>query len=216
MTSSSSASPSPSSDAVTTTHVIACGAIARHVDDVAKRRGWELVIHPLPPLLHNAPKQIAGAVEAEILTLQGVSAQDAGDRSRIIVAYADCGTYGVLDEVIERFGVGRLRGEHCYDVFGGASDIADMLTAQPGTYFFTDYLVKSFKRSVVVELGLDRHPELRDDYFRHYTRVVWLAQQPTDELRAAAREAAEIMGLPLEEVATGDLGLEAQLELLLQ
>lgn len=198
------------------THVIACGAIARHVDDVAKRRGWELVIHPLPPLLHNAPKDIAGAVEAEIVALQGDSAEDTGDRSRIIVAYADCGTYGALDAVIERFGVGRLRGEHCYDVFGGASEIADMLTAQPGTYFFTDYLVKSFKRSIVVELGLDRHPELRDDYFRHYTRVVWLAQQPTDELRAAAREAADLMGLPLEERAVGDLGLEAQLELLLQ
>lgn len=198
------------------THVVACGAIARHVDDVAKRRGWDLVIHPLPPLLHNAPKEIAGAVESEIVALQGDSAQDTGDRSRIIVAYADCGTYGALDAVIAKFGVGRLRGEHCYDVFGGASEIADMLTAQPGTYFFTDYLVKSFKRSVVVELGLDRHPELRDDYFRHYTRVVWLAQQPTDELRAAAREAADIMGLPLEEVLSGDLGLEAQLELLLQ
>ena len=33
------------------------------------------------------------------------------------------------------------------------------------------------------ELGLDRYPELRDDYFRHYTRVVWLAQEPDAELR---------------------------------
>ncbi len=216
MTSSSSASPSPSSTGDPRAHVIACGAIARHVDDVARRRGWELVIHPLPPLLHNAPKEIAGAVEAEIVALQGEFQGSAAASPRVIVAYADCGTYGALDTVLERFGVGRLRGEHCYDVFGGASEIADMLTAQPGTYFFTDYLVKSFKRSVVVELGLDRHPELRDDYFRHYTRVVWLAQAPTDELRAAAVEAAEIMGLPLEISPVGDLGLEAQLELLLQ
>ena len=191
------------------THVVACGAIARHVDEVARRRGWDLVIHPLPPLLHNSPKEIAGAVASKILAIQG-------ERARVIVAYADCGTYGALDAVIEQFGVRRLRGEHCYDVFGGASEIADMLTAQPGTYFFTDYLVKSFNRSVVVELGLDQHPELRDDYFRHYTRVVWLAQQPTDELRAAAIEAAAVMGLPLEERGVGDVGLEAQLELLLQ
>ncbi len=203
MTSSSSDSRS---DRVS---VIACGAIARHVDDIAQRRGWDLDIHPLPPLLHNRPQGIAAAVEAELLALQGVA-------SRVIVAYADCGTYGVLDEVIERHHVERLRGDHCYDVFAGAAEIAAMLHAQPGTYFFTDYLVKSFHRSVMVELGLDVHPELRDDYFGNYTRVVWLAQAPTAELRAAAEAAADVMGLVLEEVAVGDLGLEAQLELLLQ
>lgn len=203
MTSSSSDSRSER------TSVIACGAIARHVDDIARRRGWDLDIHPLPPLLHNRPQEIAGAVEAELLALQGLSA-------RVIVAYADCGTYGALDEVIERHHVRRLRGDHCYDVFGGASEIAAMLHAQPGTYFFTDYLVKSFHRSVMVELGLDVHPELRDDYFGNYTRVVWLTQNPTDELRGAAQAAADIMGLALEEVAVGDIGLEAQLEVLLQ
>ena len=54
------------------------------------------------------------------------------------------------------------------------------------------------------ELGLDRYPELRDDYFRHYTRVVWLAQEPTDELRGAGRGAAARIGLPLTVVETGD------------
>ena len=201
MTSSSSDSPSR-------TDVIACGAIARHVDDIVRRRGWDVVIHPLPPLLHNAPKEIAPAVESMIAEL-------APSGHRIVVAYADCGSYGALDAVIERHGIGRLAGQHCYDVFAGADEIRAMLDEQAGTYFFTDYLVKSFHRSVVVELGLDRHPELRDDYFRHYTRVVWLAQSPTDELRAAASAAAALMGLPLDVREVGDLGLEAQLELLL-
>ena len=202
MTSSSSDSPSR-------TDVIACGAIARHVDDIAQRRGWDITIHPLPPLLHNAPKEIAPAVERMVTQLKGIS-------QRIAVAYADCGTYGALDAVIERHGIGRLAGQHCYDVFAGADEIRSMLEEQAGSYFFTDYLVKSFHRSVVVELGLDRHPELRDDYFRHYTRVAWLAQAPTDELREAAEQAAALMGLPLEIHPVGDLGLEAQLELLLR
>lgn len=192
-------------------HVVACGAIARHVDDIARRRGWDLTIHPLPPLLHNAPREIAGAVEREATEIRAVKAD-----APIIVAYADCGTYGALDDVIERLGVGRLRGQHCYDVFGGAAHIEHLLEEQPGTYFLTDYLVKSFRRSVVVELGLDRHPQLREDYFRHYTRVVWLAQHPDAELRTAATAAAAIMGLPLEEVPVGDLGLETELEVLLQ
>ena len=93
------------------------------------------------------------------------------------VGYADCGTYGSLDEVCERLGLRRLEGLHCYDVYAGASQIETFFADQPGTYLLTDFLVKSFARTVETELGLDRWPELRDEYFRHYTRVVWLAQE---------------------------------------
>ena len=75
--------------------------------------------------------------------------------------------------------------------------------------------MRSFERTVIRELGLDRHPELRDDYFGHYTRVVWLAQQPDDELRALAEAAATRIGLPLTVVDTGHGRLEAALEELL-
>ena len=87
---------------------------------------------------------------------------------------------------------------------------------EPGTYYLTDYLVRSFHRSVIVELGLDRYPELRPDYFAHYRRVLWLAQQPTDELRALAMQGAEAIGLPLEIEVVGTIGLERQLALLLR
>ena len=103
----------------------------------------------------------------------------------VVVGYADCGTYGALDEVCERLGLQRLEGLHCYDVYGGASRIESFFADQPGTYLLTDFLVKSFARTVETELGLDRWPELRDEYFRHYTRVVWLAQER--DPRAPAR-----------------------------
>jgi hypothetical protein len=104
--------------------------------------------------------------------------------------------------------VPRLPGSDCYEVFAGAQRLRALLEAEPGTYVLTDYLATSFHRSVVVELGLDRFPELRDDYFGHYRRVVWLAQHPTARLRAAAERAAEVLGLPLEEVVVGDALLE--------
>jgi hypothetical protein len=63
----------------------------------------------------------------------------------------------------------------------------------------------------VRELGLDRYPELREDYFGQYTRAVWLAQEPDDELRALAEAAATRIGLPLTVVDTGDTGLERAL-----
>ena len=190
--------------------LIACGAIAAPCAAVVASHGWPVDVHPLPPLLHNRPDRIAGQVDR-------LAEELAGRYDRVAVGYADCGTYGALDEVCERRGLSRLAGLHCYDVFGGADRLRAMFEAEPGTYVLTDFLVRSFARTVVAELGLDRYPELRDDYFAHYTRTVWLAQQPDEELRALAQQAADRVGLPLTIVETGHGGLErALVELLTQ
>ena len=186
------------------TAVIACGALAAHVSALAERRGWTVDVHPLPPELHNRPERIAPAV-AELLD------RLMGDYDRVAVAYADCGSYGALDAVLAERGGERLTGDHCYDVFGRA-EVAAAMAEQPGTYFLTDFLARSFERTVWRSLGLDRHPELRDEYFRHYARVVWLAQQRTPAMEQAAEHAAGMLGLPLEVVDVGESGLEAQME----
>ena len=170
--------------------IVACGALAIHVKQIANRRGWDVEVVPVPPELHNRPEKIAPAVAA------------AAGGEEVVVAYADCGTRGSLD------GYRRLEGAHCYEVYGAEHE--------PATYFLTDFLVRSFDRVVWRGLGLDRHPELRDDYFRHYTRVVWLAQTPTPELQAAAERAASLLGLPLETRHSGDGGLEQALERLVE
>ena len=172
-------------------------------------RGWPVDVHPLPPLLHNQPHLIAGEVER-------LAGRLGDSYDSVVIGYADCGTYGSLDEVCERLGLRRLEGLHCYDVYAGASQIEAFFADQPGTYLLTDFLVKSFARTVEAELGLDRWPELRDDYFRHYTRMVWLAQEQTPELLVAAESAAARIGLPLTVVPTGQGGLEKALAALLR
>ena len=158
-------------------------------------------------MLHNRPQQII--IEAERAV---VSAQRSG--RTVALAYADCGTYGALDDLCARYGVRRLPGLHCYDVFAGASRLAALFEAEPGTYVLTDFLLRGFDRLVLAELGLDRYPQLWPDYFGHYRRLVWLAQEPTPALAAEADRVAGLFGLPLTRVETGTGRLEAALAVL--
>jgi Protein of unknown function (DUF1638) len=184
--------------------VIACGALAGHVREIATRRAWPVEVHSLPALLHNRPALIAPEARELAVTLQARGL-------RVALAYADCGSYGALDQLCAELGIRRLAGLHCYDVFGGQDRIRAMLEAEPGTYLLTDFLVRSFDRSVLVELGLDRYPELWPDYFGHYRRLVWLAQCRDTGLDQAAAEIASRFGLPLTVLDVGTTGLEREL-----
>jgi hypothetical protein len=188
--------------------VIACGALAVHVRAIASRRGWPVDLHPVPALHHNHPERIAPAVRSTVDALRG-------RYDRLACAYGDCGTYGALDAALEGTGVERLPGEHCYDLFA-RDEVHEALAQEPGTYFLTDFLARTFEHTVVRELGLDRWPELRDAYFGSYTRVLWLAQADTPANRHAAQRAAERLGLPLQVRAVGDRALERALERLVE
>lgn len=184
--------------------VIACGAIAAHVHDISQRNNLDLHVEPVNPLLHNRPEGIAPEVDHLLGELLPV-------HDKVVIAYADCGTYGELDKVCAKHNVERLAGEHCYDVFATAEKMRAEFEKEPGTFVLTDYLVKSFRRSVMQEMGLEKYPELRDDYFHSYKRIIWLAQHQTPELHTAAQDAAELLELPLEIIQVGDKYLEEQL-----
>ena len=184
--------------------VIACGALGGHLREIIARRGWRVELHCLPALLHNRPSQIIP--DAERIALCALARGQ-----RVALAYADCGTYGALDGLCARLGLRRLPGLHCYDVLAGPSRVRALFDAEPGTYVLTDFLVRSFRRTVLAELGLDRHPQLWPDYFGHYRRVVWLAQHPDPALTAEAERVAAMFGLPLTIVETGTARLEREL-----
>src|SRR3984885_3250680 len=191
-TSTTASSPNSASNP---TEIVACGALAAHIREIASRRGWQVTVRPITAALHNRPQQIAGDAKRAI-----AAAQDAA--ARAILAYADCGTYGALDTLATEAGVSRLPGLHCYDLYAGEAQIERLFAEEPGTYLLTDYLIKSFDKAVIKPLGLDRHPELWTDYFGHYTRLVWLAQRATSELEEAATRIASQFNLPLQRIDT--------------
>jgi len=178
------------------TLVIACGALARELVVVLRANAWDQVdIACLPAHWHNTPDRIVPGVEEKIVAARAT-------HGRVLVAYGDCGTGGQLDRMLERHGVRRLPGAHCYAFFAGEAAFDALAEPEPGTFYLTDYLAVNFERLVLEELGIRRHPELRDIYFAHYTRVVYLAQEEARGL-VAAEAAAHALGLPLEVHRTG-------------
>ncbi len=177
--------------------IIACGALAREIVALKRLNAWsDIDVQCLPPELHNRPERIPAAVGDAITAARARYA-------RIFVAYADCGTGGRLDAVLEKHGVERLPGAHCYQLFATASVFAELSDAEPGTLYLTDFLARHFERLVIEGLGIDRHPELADEYFRDYTRMVYLVQSRDEKLRRGARAAAARFGLEYVERYTG-------------
>ncbi|MGR3913577.1 MAG: DUF1638 domain-containing protein [Gammaproteobacteria bacterium] len=185
--------------------VIACGALAHDLVRVRQANHWEhLDIQCLPAELHNYPQRITPAVREKIHAARATY-------QHIFVAYADCGSGGALDRMLAEEGIERLPGSHCYETFAGAKKFAALHEAELGSFYLTDFLARHFQRIIVRGLGLDRHPELRDIYFAHYKKLVFLDQTGAPELAAEAVRAARFLGLEYQHVATGDAELRAAL-----
>jgi hypothetical protein len=182
--------------------IIGCGALAGELVAVIDQAGLANVdLTCLPATLHNRPGGIPAAVRAKVRAARP-------RYERIFIAYADCGTGGLLDAMLAGEGVERLPGAHCYEFYAGGPAFEAMTDEDPATFFLTDFLARNFERLVIVGLGLDRHPELLPVYFGNYRRLIYLAQTDDPALLAAARRAATRLGLAFEARQTGygDLG----------
>ena len=186
--------------------IIACGALAHEIMALKRASGWTQVdVKCLPAELHNRPERIPAAVRALI------RASRCHYRS-LFVAYADCGTGGLLDAVLEEEGIERRPGAPCYEFFAGSKLFAELADAEIGTFYLTDFLLRHFERLVIRGLGLDKHPELFQSYFGHYKKLVYLSQAARPEAIEEGRAIAARMGLAYEHRITGYGMLESSLK----
>ncbi len=185
------------------TAFIMCGALAREVLDIIKRHGWEVDVFGIPAIDHMFPERIAPDVEKKFQKLRG-------EYGRILILFGDCGSRGALDALLHKYGLERVDGPHCYEMYGG-STFHNLMEEEPGTFFLTDFLVRGFRGTILKGMGLDKYPQLKDDYFRNYKRIVYLEQKHDPGLVAKAQKAADYLELPLEIRHTGYGLLEERL-----
>ena len=177
--------------------VLACGALAREILAIRAANGLDHIdLACLPAKLHNRPEAIPDAVEAAVKKHRAAY-------ERIFVAYADCGTGGLLETRCAALGVEMMAGPHCYAFFDGLDEFAARAEDEVTAFYLTDFLTRQFDTLIWKGLKLDRHPELRDMIFGNYTKVVYLAQTEDPSLEARARAAAEKLGLGFEMRRTG-------------
>ena len=177
--------------------VIGCGAIAREILAVCEANGLDHIdLACLPAQWHLHPERIAPGVKTAIdkARVEGFE--------KIYVAYADCGTGGLLDKVCEEEGVERIAGPHCYSFFAG-NDLFAEWDDDIDAFFLTDFLARQFEAFIVEPLGLKKHPELRDMYFGNYRKLIYLSQKEDPELQEKAKKAADMLGLEYEFRFTG-------------
>jgi hypothetical protein len=177
---------------------IICGALAREILALVKQNNWPVDVYGIPAIDHMYPERIAPDVERRFRVI-GESYQ------HVLVVFADCGSRGKLDEFLEANQLDRLDGPHCYEIYGG-NLFSELMEEEPGTFFLTDFLVRGFRGTIWRGLGLDRFPQLKEDYFRNYKRLVYISQSQDEDLLAKAQEIASTLELPLAVHHTG-LGL---------
>ena len=185
--------------------IIACGALAREILALIELNNWKhIALTCLPAKYHLYPAKITIAVEDAVFKYNK-------DYDEIFIAYADCGTGGLLANKCNDLGVKMIAGPHCYSFFEGNNKFANLSENEITAFYLTDFLVKQFDSFVWKPMGLDKHPELLDMYFGNYTKLVYQAQINDPKLDSKAIEISERMGLPLERRYTGYGDLETAL-----
>ena len=186
--------------------VIACGALAREIQALKLANGWtHMKIQCIDAHLHFYPQKIPDRLRHQLDKARGKF-------DKVFVAYGDCGTGGEIDRIIEQEeGVERVPGPHCYSFFAGEERFEQLSEEEPGTFYLTDFLVRHFKRLVITSLKIDQHPELKDQYFGNYKKLIYLSQLPTETLMRQAQEAADFLGLAFEHVHCGYGSLETSI-----
>jgi methylmalonyl-CoA mutase cobalamin-binding domain/chain len=129
----------------------------------------------------------------------------------IFVAYGDCGTGGLLDVVLAEEGVERIPGAHCYEFFAGSAAFETMSDDEPGHVLRHRFPAPAFRPPGDSRPGPRSPSGARAAILRPLPAPHLSRAGRAPERIAAARAAADRLGLAFAHRVTGYGGLERSL-----
>jgi len=165
------------------TLVIACGALAKEI--LAIKASANIPDQAFE--LQCLPAGYHNFPDKIVPGLEKIIKASGDQYDRILIGYGDCGTGGGLDRMMKK-------------------------EEELGSFFLTDYLAQHFETLIVKGFGIDRYPNLKETYFEHYKRLIYISQAPTEALIEKAKKAAVFLGLEFSHRPVGYGELESQIK----
>lgn len=169
--------------------VISCGVFRSALEHLGLGRIYpHLAVTYLPSNLHSRPDLLKD------LLMRAIDAAQQR-REEVICLYGDCFP-DICDCCQERSAI-KVPGAHCYEMLLGNEQFKRIMDETAGTYFLEQELIRDFDNVCAKPLEL-YDDDMREYFFRHYRRVVYVRQPSDGDVLAAAHEVAAFLNLSLE------------------
>jgi hypothetical protein len=187
--------------------IIACNVFRSAMEHLGiQQRYPDLILRYLPAHLHLRPLELRRRLLAEI-------EENRKKHGPVGCLYGHC--FEDIEDMLEKARVPRIRAGHCYQVLMGDDRFRRTILDQAGTFFMEKELVENFEAYCWDPLEL-HDPQMREWYFEHYRRVVFIRQPQDPDLTVQARRIASSLDLELQIVEADYDELEHALNQLIE
>ena len=182
--------------------IIACGVFRPVLEQLKLYKRFRgLNVTYLPSNLHNSPNELENYLKKEIIASRK-------SNERIICLYGEC--FPAIDTVCRQYGVSKIEGHHCYEIFLGRGKFREIMDESAKTYFLEKELILNFEEYCVKPLEL-YDEEMKEMFFKNYERLVYVRQPSDPDLMPIVNKIAGFLGLSIIVQDADYLNIEAAL-----
>ncbi len=168
--------------------IIACGVFSPVLEQLKSEGKFPgLNVTYLPSNLHNNPNELENYLKKEIVASQK-------SNERIICLYGEC--FPAIDTLCRQYGVSKIVGHHCYEIFLGTENFRGIMDESARTYFLEKELILNFEEYCVKPLEL-YDEEMKKMFFKNYERLVYVRQPSDPDLMPMVNKIADFLGLAI-------------------